>query len=87
LEVLARKSIADINKHAATLRSLLIDSDERVAKQYCRGMDGLVKEAIKHITKEPPNDGELLDIMIIALYQRLSRYGVAGAKSELAAVA
>ncbi len=41
-------------------------------------MEGLVKEATKHITKEAPASEQLLDIVIIAQYQRMSHYGLAG---------
>ena len=72
------KSITGINKHADTLKTLLTDADEDAEKEYCKGMEGLVKEATKHITKEAPADGQLLDVVIIAQYQRMSHYGLAG---------
>ena len=72
------KSIAGINKHATTLKSLLADAGEEAEKEHCKGMEGLVKEATKHITKEAPPEGELLDLVIIAQYQRMSHYGLAG---------
>lgn len=72
------KSIGGIRKHADTLKTLLTDADEDVEKEFCRGMEGLVKEANKHITKEAPSDAQLLDVVIIAQYQRMSHYGLAG---------
>jgi ferritin-like metal-binding protein YciE len=72
------QSIADINKHAASIRELLLDADEDAEMEHCKGMEGLVKEAAKHVTKEPPESRELLDIVIIAQYQRMSHYGLAG---------
>lgn len=72
------KSITGINKHAETLKALLTNSDEEAEMEYCKGMEGLVKEATKHITKEAPSDGQLLDVVIIAQYQRMSHYGLAG---------
>jgi ferritin-like metal-binding protein YciE len=47
-----------------------------VQKEHCKGMEGLVKEATKHIGADAPSD--LLDIVIIAQYQRMSHYGLAG---------
>jgi hypothetical protein len=32
-------------------------------------MEGLVKEATKHVTADAPKPGELLDIVILAQYQ------------------
>jgi ferritin-like metal-binding protein YciE len=39
---------------------------------------GLVKEATKHIGPDAPKSSDLLDIVIIAQYQRMSHYGLAG---------
>ena len=72
------KSIDDISKHAEAIKTLLLDADEEAEMEHCKGMEGLVKEATKHITKEAPESGELLDIVIIAQYQRMSHYGLAG---------
>jgi ferritin-like metal-binding protein YciE len=41
-------------------------------------MEGLVTEASKHILEEGPKKGPLLDTVIIAQYQRMSHYGIAG---------
>ncbi len=78
------KAIAGIGQHADTLKELLSDSGEEVEKEHCKGMEGLVKEALKHSVKEAPEDGELRDIAIIAQYQRMSHYGIAGFGSAAA---
>ena len=78
LKSMLTKSIADITKHADAIKELLLDADEEAEMEHCKGMEGLVKEATKHITKEAPDSGELLDIVIIAQYQRMSHYGLAG---------
>jgi ferritin-like metal-binding protein YciE len=72
------KSITGIKRHAETLKALLTHSGEEAQMEYCKGMEGLVKEATKHITKEAPSDRQLLDVVIIAQYQRMSHYGLAG---------
>jgi ferritin-like metal-binding protein YciE len=72
------KSIVGIRTHAEALKTLLADSKEDVKKEHCKGMEGLVTEATKHITQEAPEAGELLDIVIVAQYQRMSHYGLAG---------
>jgi ferritin-like metal-binding protein YciE len=71
-------SIVGISKHADTLKTLISEAGEDVKKEHCKGMEGLVAEATKHITKEAPEPGELLDIIIVAQYQRMSHYGIAG---------
>ena len=77
-------SVKGIVKHSDTLKALLKDADEEVEKEHCKGMEGLVKEALKHSTKEAPDDGGLLDIVIVAQYQRMSHYGIAGFGSAAA---
>ena len=41
-------------------------------------MEGLVTEATKHLVEEAPEKGPLLDALIVAQYQRMSHYGIAG---------
>ena len=41
-------------------------------------MEGLVTEATKHVIEEGPEKGPLLDVIIIAQYQRMTHYGIAG---------
>ena len=77
-------SISGIEKHSDALKSLLEDAGGEVEKEHCKGMEGLVKEALKHTTKEAPEDGELLDLVIIAQYQRMSHYGITGFGSAAA---
>jgi ferritin-like metal-binding protein YciE len=72
------ESIQGIEKHAKTLKSLISDAGADAEKEYCKGMQGLVKEANKHIGPAAPKSSELMDIVIIAQYQRMSHYGLAG---------
>lgn len=72
------KSQAGIADHTAIIKGLLEESAEKVKKEHCKGMEGLVAEAIKHTTEEAPAKGPVLDAMIISQYQRMSHYGIAG---------
>jgi ferritin-like metal-binding protein YciE len=72
------KSLEGINQHTATIKALLQKSDSHASSEHCKGMEGLVKEATKHIGAEAPKSSDLLDIEIIAQYQRMSHYGMAG---------
>ena len=78
LKEMLTKSQGGIAAHTDVLKQLLSDSDEKVKKEHCKGMEGLVAEAIKHTTKEAPAKGPTLDAVIIAQYQRMSHYGIAG---------
>ncbi len=77
-------SISGISKHSETLKSLIKEAGSEVEPEHCKGMEGLVKEALKHGVKEAPADGDLRDIEIIAQYQRMSHYGIAGFGSAAA---
>ena len=72
------KSVTGIESHSDVIRSLLVDSDEKAEREHCKGMEGLVKEATKHIKDEALEDVDLLDIVVISQYQRMSHYGLAG---------
>jgi ferritin-like metal-binding protein YciE len=75
-ELLAR-SISVIGQHTATLKSILETQGGNIGKDHCKGMEGLVAEAKKHAL-EGEFDSQLRDIVIIAQYQRMSHYGLAG---------
>lgn len=78
LQKMLTKSQEGIAAHTDMLKQLLAESDEKVKKEHCKGMQGLVAEAIKHTTEEAPAKGPVLDALIIAQYQRMSHYGIAG---------
>jgi len=67
-----------ITKHTGMLKELIAGQDEKVSKEHCKGMEGLVAEATKHVLEEGPKKGPLLDVLIIAQYQRMTHYGIAG---------
>ena len=78
LKSLLKNSVDGIAKHAESIKALLEEADEDAEPEHCKGMEGLVKEATKHISKEAPASPQLLDIVIISQYQRMSHYGLAG---------
>ena len=78
LKAMLTKSQEGIAAHTNVVKQLLADSDEKVKKEHCKGMEGLIAEAIKHTTEEAPDKGPVLDAVIIAQYQRMSHYGIAG---------
>jgi ferritin-like metal-binding protein YciE len=84
LKELLGQSVDGIGKHTGTLKSLIEETGSEVEPEHCKGMEGLVREAIKHGKKEAPEAAELNDIAIIAQYQRMSHYGLAGFGSAAA---
>jgi ferritin-like metal-binding protein YciE len=53
------KSLTEITKHAETLRSLLSGASVTVEKEHCKDMEGLAKEATKHVTLDAAKPGTL----------------------------
>lgn len=72
------KSLDGIEKHTDVLKELIAGQGEKLSKEHCKGMEGLVTEASKHVLEEGPKKGPLLDAVIIAQYQRMTHYGIAG---------
>lgn len=78
LREMLQEAVSGIEEHTSTLRGLLEEAGGEVEKEHCKGMEGLVKEAVKHVTREKPETDELTDVTIISQYQRMSHYGLAG---------
>jgi len=78
LKDMLAKSQEKIAEHTDVLKELLAGQDEKVSKEHCKGMEGLVEEATKHVIEEGPEKGPVRDAVIIAQYQRMSHYGLAG---------
>jgi ferritin-like metal-binding protein YciE len=78
LTSILKTSHKGIAKHTELIKSLIENQDEEVKKAHCKGMEGLVKEAIKHTIDDAPEEGPLLDATIVAQYQRMTHYGITG---------
>jgi ferritin-like metal-binding protein YciE len=76
---LLNRSVEGIAAHTGTLKELIEAQEGKVSKEHCKGMEGLVEEANKHTSGEDaPKKGAVRDAQIIAQYQRMSHYGLAG---------
>ena len=78
LKEMLQKSHDGIEKHTGILKELIAAAGEKTSKEHCKGMEGLVAEATTHCIEEAPKKGPLLDALIIAQYQRMTHYGIAG---------
>ena len=78
------RSVDGIRKHTDVLKSLIRANGGEPRPEPCKGMEGLVAEALKHGIKEASPDPRLRDVAIIAQYQRMSHYGLAGFGSAAA---
>jgi ferritin-like metal-binding protein YciE len=77
LKHLLEQSVSGIEKHTDTLKSVLEAQGGSAGKEQCKGMEGLVAEAKKHAI-DANLEESLRDLVIIAQYQRMSHYGLAG---------
>lgn len=84
LKQMLEHSVGGIQKHTDVLKSLIQANGGETKPEPCKGMEGLVAEALTHGVKEAPRDGRLRDVAIIAQYQRMSHYGLAGFGSAAA---
>lgn len=78
LKDLLQKSQDGIAAHTDILKSLIEGQGEKLKKEHCRGMEGLVEEALKHTVDEAPASEPVLDAAIIAQFQRMTHYGITG---------
>ncbi len=79
LAAMFEKAVVGIAAHTDTLKELIEAAGEKVKKEHCKGMEGLVAEATKHcLGSEAPEEGPVLDAQLIAQYQRMTHYGIAG---------
>lgn len=78
LKVLLNESAPGIEKHTSLLKTLIEEQEGEVSKEHCKGMEGLVAEAVRHTIEDAPPKGAVLDAAIIAQYQRMTHYGITG---------
>jgi ferritin-like metal-binding protein YciE len=78
LKTILSKSQEGIAKHTEVLKRLIEGLDQKVKKEHCKGMQGLVEEAMQHTIADGPEKGPVLDAAIIAQYQRMTHYGITG---------
>lgn len=71
-------SLDGLAKHTELLKKMISAQGEEVAKEHCKGMEGLAAEALKHTVQDGPVPGSVLDASIIAQYQRMTHYGITG---------
>ena len=72
------RSITASKDGLADFEKLIKDHGADPNGEHCKGMEGLVTEAKSHALDEDFGDEELRDAMIVAQYQRLAHYAIAG---------
>lgn len=78
LKQMLEQAVGGIAQHTEMLKSLIQGKGGIEAKDQCKGMEGLIKEARKHALDDDIADEDVRDVIIIAQYQRMCHYGLAG---------
>lgn len=71
-------SIEGTREGMKTLETILVEHESSTRGEFCKGMEGLVKEAHAHAIGADFTDGSVRDAVIISQYQRLAHYAIAG---------
>lgn len=71
-------SLDGIETHNRTVDDLLSSHGHGGESEHCRGMEGLVKEARKHVLEAGIDDDDVRDVILVAQYQRMTHYGICG---------
>ncbi len=73
-----KRGVEGINDGIQTVERIILAHGEDPTAEFCKGMQGLVKEAQAHAIDADFADGTVRDAMIITQYQRMTHYGMAG---------
>lgn len=72
------RGIDGIGAGLETMSELVKGHNEDPTDEFCKGMQGLVNEAKAHAIEARFTDDDARDAMIIAQYQRMVHYAIAG---------
>ncbi len=70
--------VTGIEDGLKTLKDIIESHGANPTAEFCKGMEGLVKEARAHGIEEEITDPDARDAMIISQYQRMAHYAIAG---------
>lgn len=72
------EGVKGISQGMERVKSLIEARDANPNGEHCKGMEGLVKEARAHAIDADIADADVRDASIIAQYQRMAHYAMAG---------
>lgn len=78
LKTALKNGVDGIQEGIETLEGIIKSHDAQPDGEFCKGMEGLVKEARAHVLDADFSDDDVRDAMIITQYQRMTHYGLAG---------
>lgn len=78
LKAALERGVDGIQRGIDTVADIVRGHDEDPTDEFCKGMEGLVKEVHAHVLDAEFGDDDTRDAMIISQYQRMTHYGLAG---------
>lgn len=72
------RSVDGIKTHTKEIKALIEAAGGDCETEFCKGMEGLVKEARKHAIDADFDDADARDVVIVAQFQRMCHYGICG---------
>ena len=73
-----QRGVKGIKEGKETLATIIRGHKAEPQGEFCKGMEGLVKEVRAHVIDAKYDNPEARDAMIIAQYQRMAHYAIAG---------
>ena len=70
--------VKGISRGMEAVKNIIQGHDAKPTGEFCKGMEGLVKEVQAHVFDTEFGDDDVRDAMIITQYQRMTHYGLAG---------
>lgn len=78
LQKALKDGVTGIGDGMSVLSEIINGHGEKPTGEFCKGMEGLVKEANVHAIEADFADAQLRDAAIIPQYQRMVHYAIAG---------
>lgn len=78
LKAALERGVEGIQRGIDAVAEIVRKHDEDPTDEFCKGMEGLVKEVHAHVLDADFGDDDTRDAMIISQYQRMTHYGLAG---------
>tara|TARA_B100000678_G_scaffold46684_1_gene36487 strand:+ start:664 stop:1158 length:495 start_codon:yes stop_codon:yes gene_type:complete len=78
LKAALKRGVDGIQSGLDTLKPIIEGHGAKPTGEFCKGMEGIVKEVDAHVINTEFGDDAVRDAMIITQYQRMTHYGLAG---------
>lgn len=73
-----KRGVEGIGDGIESVGTIIKSHDAKPSGEFCKGMEGLVKEVHAHVLEANFGDDDVRDAMIVTQYQRMTHYGLAG---------